>query len=327
MPRIRTVKPEFFDDEKLGTVSRDARLIFIGLLIFADDYGVVKGNSRWLKARIFPYDDIPLEMFEGWLLELTDLGIIAPFTASEETYLYIRNFTKHQVIDRPSKSRNPEPPQDILEAKASPRRSLADDSTSPRRILADGKGREREREREEEKEVRSAPSSPREPEPAAVELDANPPTADASADLRDAPETPPAEPSQDSQPEENAQSAKPKFGPAELVALWNEAGCRPQVQKLTDDRRRKITARMRGRADPDWWQEFFEKVRGLQERGRKWLTIDWVIKNENNLLKVIEGNYDEDFEGGKKRAIAGNHQQRAAGDRYYTIRTVQPAAG
>jgi len=54
MPRIRTVKPEFFDDEKLGTVSRDARLIFIGLLIFADDYGVVKGNSRWLKARIFP---------------------------------------------------------------------------------------------------------------------------------------------------------------------------------------------------------------------------------------------------------------------------------
>jgi len=308
MPRIRTVKPEFFDDEKLGTVSRDARLIFIGLLIFADDYGVVKGNSRWLKARIFPYDDIPLEMFEGWLLELTDLGIIAPFTASEETYLYIRNFTKHQVIDRPSKSRNPEPPQDILEAKASPRRSLADDSTSPRRILADGKGegkgREKEREKEREEEVRSAPSSPREPE------------------------TPPAEPSQDSQPGEKiAQSAKPKFGPAELVALWNEAGCRPQVQKLTDDRRRKITARVRERADPAWWREFFEKVRGLQERGRKWLNIDWVIKNENNLLKVIEGNYDEDFEGGKKRAIAGNHQQRAAGDRYYTIRTVQPAAG
>jgi len=188
MPRIRTVKPEFFDDEKLATVSRDARLTFIGLLIYSDDYGVVKGNSRWLKARIFPYDDIPLEMFEGWLLELTDLGIIAPFTAREETYLYIRNFTKHQVIDRPSKSRNPEPPQDILEAKASPRRSLADDSTSPRRILADGKGRERER--EEEREVRSAPSA-REPEPAAVELDANPPTADASADLRDAPETPP----------------------------------------------------------------------------------------------------------------------------------------
>jgi|GEM_PF-2795051 len=142
------------------------------------------------------------------------------------------------------------------------------------------------------------------------------------------PETPPAEPSQDLQPEEKiAQSAaKPKFGPSDLVALWNEVGCRPQVQKLTDDRRRKITARMRNRADPAWWREFFEKVRGLQERGRKWLNIDWVIKNENNMLKVIEGNYDDDFEGGKKRAIAGNHQQRAAGDRYYTIRTVQPAA-
>jgi len=54
MPRIRTIKPEFFDDEKLAQTSRDARLAFIGLLVHSDDYGVVKENPRWLKARVFP---------------------------------------------------------------------------------------------------------------------------------------------------------------------------------------------------------------------------------------------------------------------------------
>jgi len=58
MARIRTIKPEFWDDEKLSLVSRDARLTFIGMWTFSDDYGVVKGASVWLKSKIFPYDNI-----------------------------------------------------------------------------------------------------------------------------------------------------------------------------------------------------------------------------------------------------------------------------
>jgi predicted nucleic acid-binding protein len=46
------IKPEFWDDEKLATVSRDARLLFVGLWSNSDDYGVVKGHPAWLKNRI-----------------------------------------------------------------------------------------------------------------------------------------------------------------------------------------------------------------------------------------------------------------------------------
>lgn len=113
MPRSRMIKPEFWDDEKLATISRDARLTFIGLWTYADDYGVVKGNSLWLKNHIFSYDETKLSQFEAWLKELEKIGCIAPFQADNEKFYYIKHFLKHQSINHPSKRIYPEPPQEI----------------------------------------------------------------------------------------------------------------------------------------------------------------------------------------------------------------------
>jgi len=43
------IKTEFWDDEKLATISRDARLTYIALWNFSDDYGVVKGHHARLE--------------------------------------------------------------------------------------------------------------------------------------------------------------------------------------------------------------------------------------------------------------------------------------
>ena len=56
MARSRILKPEFWSDEKLALVPREARLTFAGLWTCSDDYGVTKGHPAWLKAQIFPYD-------------------------------------------------------------------------------------------------------------------------------------------------------------------------------------------------------------------------------------------------------------------------------
>lgn len=139
MPRIRTIKPEFWDDEKLSALCRDSRLLFIGMWNFSDDYGVVKGNKIWLKSKIFPYDQIQVQHFEKWLIELQKLGFIIPFQANSESYYYLPNFLRHQIIDRPSKNRNPEY-QDI--------ESVVEDSTSTRLQLDEGSALEGEREEE-----------------------------------------------------------------------------------------------------------------------------------------------------------------------------------
>lgn len=138
MARIRSIKPELADDEKLGSISRDARLLFIMMWCHSDDFGVVKGNLRWLQAQIFPYDPLKPEQFEKWIRELESIDSIRPFEANGEKFYYIKNFRKHQVINKPSKqARNPEPPEETLQ----------EDSRSTTVVLQEdyaeeGKGRE-----------------------------------------------------------------------------------------------------------------------------------------------------------------------------------------
>jgi len=117
MARSRMIKPEFWDDETLSKISRDARLVFIALWNFSDDYGVVKGNESWLKNHIFPYDDSMSHhgVFKQWLFELEKGRWILPFDHDGQKFYFIRQFQKHQTINRPSLQRNPAPPETLIE--------------------------------------------------------------------------------------------------------------------------------------------------------------------------------------------------------------------
>ena len=115
MARSRILKPEFWSDEKLAMVPREARLTFAGLWTCSDDYGVTKGHPAWLKSQILPYDtDLTLTQFQQWLADLERIGVIESFVADGESFYYIRNFADHQKVDRPSKMRNPPCPRDLL---------------------------------------------------------------------------------------------------------------------------------------------------------------------------------------------------------------------
>lgn len=46
MARIRTIKPEFWTAEQVMELSRDARLLFIGMWNFCDDAGVHQRHTR-----------------------------------------------------------------------------------------------------------------------------------------------------------------------------------------------------------------------------------------------------------------------------------------
>lgn len=146
------IKPEFWDDQKLCSVSRDARLTFIGLWTNSDDYGVVKGHPAWLKSQIFPYDDIKIQAFQSWLNELEGLHVILPFKDKNEFYYYIRNFDKHQVINRKSRCRNPQPPDGLNECSMSAHGVIMDETETEtetevkqkrKTTLADGGGFDR----------------------------------------------------------------------------------------------------------------------------------------------------------------------------------------
>jgi hypothetical protein len=110
MPRIRTIKPEFPQSESMGRISRDARLLFIQMWTLADDSGRLRGNSRMLASILFPYDEDAPKLIDGWLSELESENCILRYSGDDKgSYIQISNWLDHQKIDKPSKSKIPEP--------------------------------------------------------------------------------------------------------------------------------------------------------------------------------------------------------------------------
>jgi len=93
MSRIRTIKPEFFTSDTVGELSRDARLLFIGLWCLADKEGRLKDKPKWIKVQIFPYDNLEVDDI---LRELDEAKFILRYEAEGEKYIQIANFVKHQ---------------------------------------------------------------------------------------------------------------------------------------------------------------------------------------------------------------------------------------
>lgn len=101
MARIRTIKPEFWEDEKIGKLPVPCRLFFIGCWNFADDFGVIKGNPALLKSQIFPYDEnLRVSEIKKWIDSLVDARMLVPIIHAEESYYVIRTFRSHQVLDK-----------------------------------------------------------------------------------------------------------------------------------------------------------------------------------------------------------------------------------
>lgn len=99
MPRIRTIKPEFWTDGDVVELSAYARLLFIGSWNFAlCDRGHVADDAKRLKMQILPADDVdPIALLD----EILSHGRMDRIEAPDgRTYLHIRRFTDHQKIEK-----------------------------------------------------------------------------------------------------------------------------------------------------------------------------------------------------------------------------------
>lgn len=107
MARIRTVKPEFWTDEKVVSLSPLARLLFIGLWNFVDDEGRAAYSPARLKMQILPSDSADIAELLG---EIRREKLIVVYTVDDKDYFQVCGFSKHQKVDRRVSSKLPPPP-------------------------------------------------------------------------------------------------------------------------------------------------------------------------------------------------------------------------
>jgi hypothetical protein len=99
--RIRSVKPDFFRDEKLSDLETEnpklkPMLVFAGLWGVSDKQGVFPWNLRLLKLDILPLLSFDLAKT---LEVLEKLGLIRRFEHENKIYGHVMNFSRHQRIN------------------------------------------------------------------------------------------------------------------------------------------------------------------------------------------------------------------------------------
>lgn len=136
MARIRSVKPEFWRDAKVLKLSEGAMLLFIGSWNLCDDEGRMVWDPEQVQVDLFsskPHLDL-----EKLAAELVAQRMVVLYEAAGVRYYAVRNFSKHQKIDKRTPSRLPPPP-------SSPEfpREAAKTAESPKPPTQEGKGVER----------------------------------------------------------------------------------------------------------------------------------------------------------------------------------------
>lgn len=102
------IKPNFWVSQTLTRVSRESRLLFIGLWNFSDDYGILEDSNRRILGDVFPYDTTVTESeIQSWKESLIREQLLVKVAYKGHNYLFIRSWNEHQKVSNPGRETIP----------------------------------------------------------------------------------------------------------------------------------------------------------------------------------------------------------------------------
>lgn len=134
MARIRSIKPEFWASEQIAECSPNARLLFIGLWNFCDDYGVHPASAGRLKMEVFPGGPFAKTDVQSMIDELIEQGLVRQYEIDGTEYWCVPTWDRHQKPDTRT-GRYPRPDGTV---GGKIRRPSAEDSPNVRLAVAEG---------------------------------------------------------------------------------------------------------------------------------------------------------------------------------------------
>jgi len=134
MPRKRQLDPAIWTSEQFMALSHGARLLFIGLISNADDEGRIKAGDSYLKAIVFPSDNIEDDDIMVWRHEITEQELVHLYSVNGKEYVWLPTFLKYQYINRKVASKLPAP------NSCTPHAQLTEDSQRTHTPIGTGTG-------------------------------------------------------------------------------------------------------------------------------------------------------------------------------------------
>lgn len=140
MARIRTVKPEFWDSPGTARASLRARLFFIAMWNYADDWGIGDGHPLRLLSFAFPNDetsDVEPRNFRLLASEVAECFDVQWYEVDGRAFYMIPSWEAHQRTEKKAKRKNPTPDQAVSFLYG----SASENPPLNRGLASDGKGK------------------------------------------------------------------------------------------------------------------------------------------------------------------------------------------
>jgi hypothetical protein len=132
MPRIRTIKPEFFRSPDTALCSYRARILYLAMWSWADDWGIGETNVYGLLGFAFCDTDEVTPAEIPCLLNEIQSAYEVEFYENRGRHFYaIPTWEKHQKTERRAAKRNPSPD----EPDSKPDKRFHSDEETPRQNL------------------------------------------------------------------------------------------------------------------------------------------------------------------------------------------------
>ncbi|MGB9845871.1 MAG: hypothetical protein ACPLRH_00005, partial [Desulfotomaculales bacterium] len=110
MARRRMIDPNFWQSQDVARLTIRQRLLAIGLFSNADDEGRGVANPAYVRAVVFPYDDIPAAEIEEDLQAIARWLELDLYEVDGNRYYAWSNWRKWQRVEKPQRSIIPAPP-------------------------------------------------------------------------------------------------------------------------------------------------------------------------------------------------------------------------
>lgn len=258
----RVIRAKILGSDMVNQLTWPAEVFYRRLMSVVDDYGRYDARASILRSYLYPLklDRVSEADVAKWKAECANTGLVSFYEVEGKEYLEIKQFDQRL---RAMKSKYPEP---------------ADICGHPLSSADKCNGKETETETEKKRNTPNGGNGATAPPDDSLVL--------------------------------YKQVEKTKAGIYSFlktkpliiepyVDFWNLFAAQhglAKVEKVSDSRKRKFKVRVREQAFS--FPEILRKA-GLSEflRTGKWFGFDWLIENDSNYLKVLEGNYD-----GKKAA-------------------------
>lgn len=109
MARKRAIDPMIWDDLDLAKLTREERLLFIGLFSLADDYGHITAHPAILKKSLFGYDaDLTVEQVEVMRDHIAEkCQNVMLYEHQGQQYFWLKTWERHQDLRYRAKAQYP----------------------------------------------------------------------------------------------------------------------------------------------------------------------------------------------------------------------------